>query len=87
MKKNNFTQSALRHELIHIVPSVEVWPYPYPSLPVQIIHAHVESYPACCVGIVIHPEKAGPELSGLDSVPHFANAKLPGEIHKKHLKV
>ena len=39
------------------------------------------------VGIVIHPEKAGPELSGLDSVPHFANAKLPGEIHKKHLKV
>jgi hypothetical protein len=37
------------------------------------------------VGIVIHPEKAGPELSGLDSVPHFANAKVPGKIHKKHL--
>lgn len=30
--------------LIHIVPSVEIWPV---------------------VGIVIHPEKAGPELSGL----------------------
>ena len=50
MKKNNFTQSALRHELIHIVPSVEVWPYPYPSLPVQIIHAHVRVVPGLLWG-------------------------------------
>ena len=79
----NFSVELLGLPLVHVVPCVQIWPFKAGANPMNLYDLklrHVESLSMPVVWVVIHPEKAGPEFSSLDSGPWPPNITLQTNV-------